>query len=249
MAQVATEPIGMELHEHNDDLGDSTSAEVARFATMLALDDTERQVEAADELVSLVGREPRPDKTVLEELLTHPCALEGIAKVLSTGDDDARQTACNLLFLLSMSEPERPFDKSCTAQVENRKLIGKSPRVFQALLLTIDCGTPAVINSALNALMSISFDNAPNCLTIARTPGLVGVFLRLLAQRDAPDEARDGASGVLCNVVRPSKPPSYAHCGAARSPCRMRPDPDLASRGSCERESARGFSLALATPT
>ena len=54
-------------------------------------------------------------------------------------------------------------------------------------------------NAALNALMSISFDNATNCLLIARTPGMIQVLLNGL--NTGTDDSRDGASGVLCNVI------------------------------------------------
>ena len=209
---------GMELGTEGEEgeQGDSSPEEVARLAELLAGDDLDRQVEVADILVDLVGREPRPDKTVLEELLTHPRSLEGITKILARGDDDARQTACNLLFLLSMSEPARPFDKSCHAQVENRKSIGKCQGILAAVLEAINTGAPVVVNAALNALMSISFDNSSNCLAIAHTKGMILSFLLLIEDRDAPDEARDGASGVLCNVVLPL-PHSPRVSGAPRA--------------------------------
>ena len=47
--------------------------------------------------------------------------------------------------------------------------------------------------------MSISFDNGDNCLNIARTPGMIQVLLEGL--NEGSDESRDGASGVLCNVI------------------------------------------------
>ncbi|KAJ1493219.1 hypothetical protein T484DRAFT_1879611 [Baffinella frigidus] len=197
---------GMAGGEGEGAQGDSTSEEVARLAEMLAGDDLDLSIEVADDLVGLVGREPRPDKTVLEELLTHPRSLQGITKILQRGDDDARQTACNLLFLLSMSEPERPFDKSCTAQVKNRTSIGNCAEVLSAVLYAIDSDTPAVVNAALNALMSVSFDNSPACLAIAKTPRLIRSFLLLLEERDGVDEARDGVMGRVYRA-HPLRPP------------------------------------------
>jgi hypothetical protein len=47
--------------------------------------------------------------------------------------------------------------------------------------------------------MSISFDNSHNCLLIARTAGMIQTLLEGL--HTGSDEARDGASGVLCNVI------------------------------------------------
>jgi len=63
----------------------------------------------------------------------------------------------------------------------------------------IEKGSLPAQNSALNALMSISFDNASNCLRIARTPGMIQCLLNGL--RTGTDDSRDGASGVLCNVI------------------------------------------------
>ena len=63
----------------------------------------------------------------------------------------------------------------------------------------IDSGIGTTRDCALNALMSISFDNADNCLNIARTPSMIQVLLEGLKQ--GSDESRDGASGVLCNVI------------------------------------------------
>ena len=47
--------------------------------------------------------------------------------------------------------------------------------------------------------MSLSFDNAQNCLRIARTGSMIQVLLEGL--HTGSDESRDGASGVLCNVI------------------------------------------------
>ena len=45
----------------------------------------------------------------------------------------------------------------------------------------------------------MSFDNGENCLKIARTPGMIHVLLEGLSK--GSDESRDGAGGVLCNVI------------------------------------------------
>jgi hypothetical protein len=42
--------------------------------------------------------------------------------------------ASNLLFMLSMSEPERPFDASCSAHMANRAIIGSAPGLFPAFV-------------------------------------------------------------------------------------------------------------------
>lgn len=60
-------------------------------------------------------------------------------------------------------------------------------------------GSGETRNAALNALMSISFDNTHNCLLIARTPGMIQSLLKGL--HTGSDESRDGVCGVLCNVI------------------------------------------------
>jgi len=71
-----------------------------------------------------------------------------------------------------------------------------SLRIFCAALNT---AASEARNAALNALMSISFDNANNCLLIAHTSGMLQSLLKGLYS--GSDESRDGFCGVLCNVI------------------------------------------------
>ena len=91
---------------------------------------------AADEIADLINREPCPDEALLcGILLCSNDALEGLTRIIFTADDESRQTACNLLFMLSMSEPDRPFAGTlCSAHKANRAIIGASPGLFSAFV-------------------------------------------------------------------------------------------------------------------
>ena len=112
----------------------STAEEIAAFARLLNHPHLERQTAAADEVVNLIGREPCPDDALLGGICHHPDAMEGLTRILLNADDEAKQVACNLLFMLSMSEPDRPFDVSCSAHIANRAIIGETAGLFDAVV-------------------------------------------------------------------------------------------------------------------
>lgn len=109
----------------------SSVEEIANWARLLNHPHLERQTVAAEEISFRIGGEQERDEALLNGLVHHQDALRGLERLILDGDDEARQTACNLLFMLSMSEPERPF--ACSAHTANRSLLGAAPRIFYAL--------------------------------------------------------------------------------------------------------------------
>ena len=89
------------------DVAQSSAEEVEAWARLLNDPFLERQAAAAEEVANLIGREPCPDVALLESICHHEDALCGLSRLLVAGDDESKQAACNLLFMLSMSEPER----------------------------------------------------------------------------------------------------------------------------------------------
>ncbi|EKX35633.1 hypothetical protein GUITHDRAFT_118232 [Guillardia theta CCMP2712] len=185
--------------DHLDENSQSSNQEIAELAALIDSEIADEQLEAIEEVSQLIAREPIPDISLLSSICKQEKTLRGINRLILSDDDDGRQAACNLLFMLSMSQPERPFDNPCAAHVQNRAMIGNFPGLFQAFVVALDKGSIHTKNAALNALMSISFDNAENCLRIAETPGMIQTLLEGL--NIGSDESRDGASGVLCNIV------------------------------------------------
>ena len=116
------------------DVAQSSAEEVEAWARLLNDPFLERQAAAAEEVANLIGREPCPDVALLESICHHEDALCGLSRLLVAGDDESKQAACNLLFMLSMSEPERPFDASCSVHVANRAKIGAAPKIFDAFV-------------------------------------------------------------------------------------------------------------------
>jgi hypothetical protein len=115
----------------NVDVAQSSAGDVANFAQQLNHPHLERQIVAADTVANLISREPVPDEALLSQICHHRDAIEGLKRIILSSDDESQQTACNLLFMLSMSEPDRPFEGSCcTAHKENRSIIGASPGLF-----------------------------------------------------------------------------------------------------------------------
>ena len=112
----------------------SSADDIANWARLLNDPYLERQAKAAEEVASLISRDPCPDDALLCGICKHEDALQGLQRIIATGDDESRQIACNLLFMLSMSEPDRPFDESCTAHVANRAIIGASPGLFASFV-------------------------------------------------------------------------------------------------------------------
>lgn len=116
------------------EVAQSSAEEVEAWARLLNDPFLERQAAAAEEVANLLGREPYPDVALLESICHHEDALCGLSRLLVAGDDESKQAACNLLFMLSMSEPERPFDASCSVHVANRAKIGAAPKIFDAFV-------------------------------------------------------------------------------------------------------------------
>ena len=112
----------------------SSAQDIADWARLLNDPHPERQAKAAEEVASLISREPCPDDSLLRGICKQEDALKGLQRIIATGDEESRQVACNLLFMLSMSEPDRPFDESCTAHIANRAIIGASPGLFTAFV-------------------------------------------------------------------------------------------------------------------
>eukprot|EP00960_Hanusia_phi_P073109 767945-Hanusia_phi.AAC.14 len=185
--------------EHSLENSQSSNQDIAELAALIDSEIADEQFEAVEEVSQLIAREPFPDASLLSGICKHERTFRGIRRLILSEDDDARQAACNLLFMLSMSQPERPFDSPCAVHVQNRAMIGRFPGLFQAFVVALEKGSIHTKNAALNALMSISFDNAENCLHIAETPGMIETLLEGL--NTGSDESRDGASGVLCNIV------------------------------------------------
>lgn len=185
--------------DYLDENSQSTNQEIAELAALIDSEIADEQLEAIEEVSQLIAREPIPDISLLSGICKQEKTFRGINRLILSDDDDGRQAACNLLFMLSMSQPERPFDNPCAAHVQNRAMIGNFPGLFQAFVVALEKGSIHTKNAALNALMSISFDNAENCLRIAETPGMIQTLLEGL--NTGSDESRDGASGVLCNIV------------------------------------------------
>jgi len=126
---------GHVAHAHVE-TSQSSKEDVATWARLLNHPHIERQIMAADEIAELINREPCPDEALLcGILLCSNDALEGLTRIILTADDESRQTACNLLFMLSMSEPDRPFAGTlCSAHKANRAIIGASPGLFSAFV-------------------------------------------------------------------------------------------------------------------
>jgi hypothetical protein len=124
----------MATQSHARDATQSTAAEIANWAKLLNDAHPGRQMEAAEEIASLISREPCPDEALLGGICKQEDALKGLERIIATGEEESRQLACNLLFMLSMSEPDRPFDESCSAHVANRAIIGAAPGLFSAFV-------------------------------------------------------------------------------------------------------------------
>jgi hypothetical protein len=116
----------------NDDGEQSSEEDIANWARLL--NHASSGASAAETVASLISREPVADEALLKGICRHEEALRGLTRLLLVGDDEDRQVASNLLFMLSMSEPDRPFDASCSAHMANRAIIGSAPGLFPAFV-------------------------------------------------------------------------------------------------------------------
>lgn len=116
----------------NDDGAQSSEEDIANWARLL--NHASSGASAAETVSSLISREPVADEALLKGICCHEEALRGLTRLLLVGDDEDRQVASNLLFMLSMSEPDRPFDASCSAHMANRAIIGSAPGLFPAFV-------------------------------------------------------------------------------------------------------------------
>ena len=119
---------------HADGDAQSSNEEIANWARLLNHPDSNQQMAAVDMVATLISREPVADEALLKGICRHEDSLAGLTRSLLVGDDESRQGASNLLFMLSMSEPEHPFDASCSAHMANRAMIGAAPGIFQAFV-------------------------------------------------------------------------------------------------------------------
>ena len=109
----------------------TSDEEIAQFAAQLNHPHLERQIAAAEDISLLLGGD-RPDEALLGGIIHHKGALKGLLRLLHAGNDETWEIAFNVLFMLSMSEPERPF--ACPAHSANRTLIGEVPGIFEAFV-------------------------------------------------------------------------------------------------------------------
>ena len=185
----------------------STAEEIAAFARLLNHPHLERQTAAADEVVNLIGREPCPDDALLGGICHHPDAMEGLTRILLNADDEAKQVACNLLFMLSMSEPDRPFDVSCSAHIANRAIIGETAGLFDAVVAGERLQLPMclcffVAHSPLRGAVCVR-----RCTPTARRSAAAfeHVWFHVCSRASAPARVpRRNSQSKLYNAVQPS---------------------------------------------
>lgn len=152
------------------DVSQSSAEDVDNYARQLNHPQLERQIEAADTVANLISREPVPDEALLSQICHHEDALTGLKRIILTADDESRQTACNLLFILSMSEPDRPFEGSCcTAHKENRSIIGSSSGLFESFVagrLALSPHNPSPLVRRMRVMFQRGGEFAGACLCV-----------------------------------------------------------------------------------